>query len=66
MHESHSLPTLIRQALIGKGRTQRELAVQFGVGETTVRAWETGHHRPSLTLVSGEGKAAFPSPKLSN
>jgi DNA-binding XRE family transcriptional regulator len=52
MNELQSLPTLIRQARMRKGWTQREVAWQLGVGETTVRAWENGRHRPSLALQS--------------
>ncbi|WP_220209332.1 helix-turn-helix domain-containing protein [Reticulibacter mediterranei] len=49
---SESLPYFesIRLARRKKGWSQRELAKQLRVGETTIRAWEKGRHRPSLAL----------------
>lgn len=45
---SGSLGSRIRTLRLGKGMTQRELAVAVDVHEKYVQRWEGDHYRPSL------------------
>lgn len=63
---AESLPERIRLARLQKGLSQREMAAQFGVDESTWLAWERGRHRPSprmmrsLLALLGTTEAAAP------
>ena len=49
--ELEKIAAAIRNARIGAGFTQKEVAEVFGKGQTTVASWETGRSQPDASTI---------------